>query len=251
MPGMAGMSCGSPARTRIEKPMFLPIHDNTVLQLIRFQFVTGVIFLINVGIFVYSHVVVGGAGEVSLAMSFGAIPALINDTAIFEDASLYVIPQPLTLLSYMFMHASWLHLIANMAFLWVFADNVEDSFGHGGFLLFYLICGVVSALAHVYSAPASQAPLVGASGAVSGVMASYLLLFPRARVWVLLFMKLPLRISALWALVGWFAFQVISLMGAPEGDVIIAWWAHIGGFLTGLVITFCLMKLFRARFAGE
>lgn len=230
--------------------MFLPIHDNAVLKLIRFQFVTGIILIINVVLFIYTHVLVGDAGEVSIATSLGAIPALFTDQATL-DPSLQVVPEPATLLTYMFLHASWLHLIANMAFLWVFADNVEDSFGHGGFLLFYLICGVVAALAHIYTAPASQAPLVGASGAVSGVMASYLVLFPRARVWVLLFMKLPIRISALWALVGWFAFQVISLLATQEGNVIVAWWAHIGGFLAGLIITFCLLKLFRARFAGE
>ena len=128
---------------------------------------------------------------------------------------------------------------------------MEDSFGHGGFLLFYLICGVAAALAHIATTPTSHAPLVGASGAVSGVMAAYLVLFPRARVWVLLFMKLPIRISALWALVGWFAFQVISLFFAQDGKVVVAWWAHIGGFLAGLVITMALLKLFRARFAGE
>ncbi|NNE22842.1 MAG: rhomboid family intramembrane serine protease [Rhizobiales bacterium] len=231
--------------------MFLPIHDNTVLRLIRFQFVTGIILLINVVIFVYTHVLIGGSGEVSALTSLGAIPALFSDTATL-DPSLQLVPEPATLLTYMFFHAGWLHLIANMAFLWVFADNVEDSFGHGGFLLFYLICGIVSALAHIYAAPASKAPLVGASGAVSGVMAAYLVLFPRARVWVLLFMKLPLRISALWALAGWFAFQVVSLLATKQdGTVIVAWWAHIGGFLVGLLITFCLLKLFRARFAGE
>lgn len=230
--------------------MFLPIHDNTVLRLIRFQFVTGLIIVINVVLFIFTHVVVGDAGEVSIATSFGAIPALITNQAIL-DPSLQVIPEPATLLTYMFMHASWMHLIANMLFLWVFADNVEDSFGHGGFLLFYLICGIVAALAHIYTAPASQAPLVGASGAVSGVMAAYLVLFPRARVWVLLFMKLPIRISALWALVGWFAWQVFSLLVADESAVVIAWWAHIGGFLAGLIITFALLRLFRARFAGE
>ena len=231
--------------------MFLPIHDNTVLKLIRFQFVTGIIFIINVLIFVYTHVMLGGSGETSTLTSLGAIPAVFTDQATL-DASLKLVPEPATLLTYMFFHADWLHLIANMAFLWVFADNVEDSFGHGGFLFFYLICGVVSAVTHIYAAPASQAPLVGASGAVSGIMAAYMVLFPRARVWVLLFMKLPLRISALWALVGWFALQVISLLATKQdGTDIVAWWAHIGGFLAGLVITFCLLKLFRARFAGQ
>ena len=231
--------------------MFVPLHDNTPLRIIRFQFVTGLIVLINLVIFLYTHVLVGGQAEVGIATSFGAIPAVITDNARL-DPSLLVIPDELTMITYMFMHAGWMHLIANMLFLWVFADNVEDSFGHFGFLLFYLICGIAAAYAHALAAPKSQAPLIGASGAVSGVMASYLLLFPRARVWVLVFMKLPLRISALWALVGWFIFQVASLMFTKQdGEIIVAWWAHIGGFIAGLVITFALLKLFRARFAGE
>ena len=230
--------------------MFVPIHDNTPLRLIRFQFVTFLIFLINVLVFLYTHVLVGGAGEVKIATSIGAIPALFTDRATL-DPDLQLIPEPVTLISYMFMHAGWLHLMANMLFLWVFADNVEDTFGHGGFLLFYILCGIIAALAHIYAAPDSKSPLIGASGAVSGVMASYLVLFPRARVWVLLFMKLPLRISALWALVGWFAFQVFSLSLEQKGDTIVAWWAHIGGFLAGLFITLAMLKLFRARFAGE
>ena len=176
--------------------MFVPLHDNTVLRLIRFQFVTGLIIAVNVVIFFYTHLIIGGAGEAALATSFGAIPALFTDKAVL-DPSLQLVPEPATLVTYMFVHAGWMHIIANMLFMWVFADNVEDSFGHFGFLLFYLICGVVAAFAHIYSQPASQAPLVGASGAVSGVMAAYLVLFPKARVWVLLFMKLPLRISAL------------------------------------------------------
>ena len=231
--------------------MFVPLHDDTALRVIRFQYVTGLIVLINIAVFVYTHVVVGGSGEISIATSFGAIPALITDNAQL-DPNLMMIPEEATLITYMFMHAGWMHLIANMLFLWVFADNVEDSFGHGGFLLFYLICGIAAALAHAYAAPQSQAPLIGASGAVSGVMASYLVLFPRARVWVLLFMKLPLRISALWALIGWFVFQVASLLLVEQkGGVIVAWWAHIGGFIAGLVITFALLRVFRARFAGQ
>ena len=231
--------------------MFVPLYDNTPLKIIRFQFVTGLLVLVNVAVFVYTHVLVGGPGEISSATSFGAIPALITDHAQL-DPKLMMIPEEATLISYMFMHAGWMHLIANMLFLWVFADNVEDSFGHAGFLLFYLICGIAAGLAHAYTVPQSQAPLSGASGAVSGVMASYLVLFPRARVWVLLFMKLPLRISAMWALIGWFAFQIASLLLVKQdGEVIVAWWAHIGGFVTGLVITFALLRVFRARFAGQ
>ena len=105
-------------------------------------------------------------------------------------------PEPLTLITYQFLHGGWLHLISNMLFLWVFADNVEDAFGHVGFLIFYLLCGHRrGARCTRCMQPASPAPLIGASGAVSGVLAAYLLLYPKARVWILLFMRIPLRIS--------------------------------------------------------
>ena len=102
----------------------------------------------------------------------------------------------MTLITYMFLHAGWLHLISNMLFLWVFADNVEDAFGHWGFLVFYLICGIAGALIHTALQPSSHAPLIGASAAVSGVLGAYIVLFPKARVWILLLMRIPLRISA-------------------------------------------------------
>jgi hypothetical protein len=108
--------------------------------------------------------------------------------------------------------------IANLLFLWVFADNIEDAYGHFGFLAFYLFCGVAAAAAHIAIYPDSQVPLVGASGAVAGVLGSYLVLFPKARVWILLFMRLPIRISAYWALLGWLAFQVFAVALAAGRD---------------------------------
>jgi membrane associated rhomboid family serine protease len=127
-----------------------------------------------------------------------------------------------------------------MLFLWVFADNVDDAFGHFGFLIFYLLCGIAAGLAHTLVQSQSPAPLIGASGAVSGVLASYLLLYPKARVWILLFLRIPIRISALWALGGWFALQIVSVfITTTEGEQV-AWWAHIGGFLAGLILTFVL-----------
>jgi membrane associated rhomboid family serine protease len=140
----------------------------------------------------------------------------------------------------MFLHAGWMHLISNMLFLWVFADNVEDAFGHWGFLVFYLICGIAGALAHTFLQPSSHAPLIGASAAVSGVLGAYIVLFPKARVWILLLMRLPLRIPAIWVLGGWFVFQIVSLVIATEEDVSVAWWAHIGGFVVGAILTYLL-----------
>jgi len=227
--------------------MFLPLHDDTPLKVIRFQAVTGAIVAANVAVFLFTHYAVGGNGEVAIDLGLGATPAAITDAAAV-DAARHMIPGSATLITYMFLHGGWLHLLSNMAFLWVFADNVEDAFGHWGFLGFYLLCGVVAGLVHSFAQPASLAPLIGASGAVAGILGAYLLLYPRARVWVLLFMRLPIRISAAWALIGWIAFQVLSLfLDNGQSPVSVAWWAHIGGFATGLAVTWLFRDRLRAR----
>jgi membrane associated rhomboid family serine protease len=143
----------------------------------------------------------------------------------------------------MFLHAGWWHLISNMLFLWVFADNIEDAYGHAAFAFLYLMSGVVAALLYVLMAPASDIPLVGASGAVSGILGAYVVLFPHARVWILLFLRIPLRIGAAWVLGGWFLLQIFSWWmdsGNPEAGV--AWAAHVGGFIAGAALTFALRR---------
>ncbi len=219
--------------------MFVPLHDNTPLQVIRFQFVTVSIILGNIIIFLTTGAFQSEQIMATIATGFGVVP---NDiTHLSQNIPYTPIPEPLTFITYMFLHAGWMHLIPNMLFLWVFADNVEDAFGYFSFALFYLLCGVASALAHVVMTPDSPAPLIGASGAVSGVLGSYLLLYPRARIWILLFLRIPLRISAIWVLGGWFLLQILSMfMASKAGDVQVAWWAHIGGFLAGLAITLVL-----------
>jgi membrane associated rhomboid family serine protease len=175
-----------------------------------------------------------------VATSFGVVPSDLTHAA-SQNIPYSPIPEPLTFLTYMFLHASWMHLISNMLFLWVFADNVEDAFGYFAFALFYLLCGIAGALAHVAMTPDSPAPLIGASAAVSGVIGAYVLLYPKARVWILLFFRIPLRISAIWVLGGWFLLQVFSVLTAETGsEVQVAWWAHIGGFVAGLAITLVL-----------
>jgi membrane associated rhomboid family serine protease len=129
-----------------------------------------------------------------------------------------------------------------MLFLWVFADNIEDAYGHVAFALLYLTCGVIAALVHVLVMPSSSAPLVGASGAVSGVLGAYLVLFPKARVWILLFLRLPLRIGAMWVLGGWFGLQIFSWWMTRNSDSGIAWGAHVGGFLAGAAITYAIRR---------
>ena len=129
--------------------------------------------------------------------------------------------------------------------------TVEDAFGYFAFVLFYLLCGIAGAFAHVMMSPMSTAPLIGASGAVSGVIGAYALLYPKARIWILLFFRIPLRISAIWVLGGWFLLQIFSVLTTEAtGDMDIAWWAHIGGFVTGLAITFLLRSRLLIRTAG-
>jgi membrane associated rhomboid family serine protease len=228
--------------------MFVPLHDDSVLRVIRFQFVCGAIAAVNIVVqFYVQHVLGPTQGEIVL-LSFGATPALITDHAYLDPAFLTV-PEPLTLVTYMFLHGGWLHLLSNMLFLWVFGDNVEDAYGHVGFLLFYLLCGIAAAFAHVLFYPDSQSPLVGASGAVAGVLGGYLVLYPHARVWVLLFMRLPIRIAAYWALLGWVGFQFVALVLPQDENMQVAWWAHIGGFATGAGITWLLRNRLRERLA--
>jgi membrane associated rhomboid family serine protease len=190
--------------------MFVPLHDNTPLKVIRFQYVTGALIIINVIAFLMTGAFTSEQTLWAVATGYGIVPVEllhVVDAGQFNNP----VPEPLTLITYQFLHGGWMHLISNMAFLWVFADNIEDAFGHFGFLLFYLLCGIAAGLLHTVMQPDSGAPLIGASGAVSGVLAAYLLLYPKARVWILLFMRIPLPISAFWALSGWFALQLLSI----------------------------------------
>mgnify|MGYP000566093745 CR=1 FL=1 len=145
-----------------------------------------------------------------------------------------------TLVSSMFLHGGWMHLAGNMLFLWVFGDNLEDEMGHVPFLLFYLVSGIGAGLVHVMAAPWSQVPTVGASGAIAGIMGGYLLLFPRARVDILLILIIFFRIFPIpaWIVLAvWFALQFIGGLGADPDQGGVAYWAHSGGFVVGLVLT--------------
>jgi membrane associated rhomboid family serine protease len=125
-----------------------------------------------------------------------------------------------------------------MLFLWVFGDNVEDAMGHQRFLVFYLLCGIIAGLAHALISPESSTAMIGASGAVSGVIAAYLMLHPNVRVWVLAFMRIPLRVSAGFALMVWVALNIVSAYMAyvqKDGGGT-AWWAHIGGLAAGAIL---------------
>ncbi len=226
--------------------MFVPLHDNTPLQVIRFQFVTVAILVGNVVIFLMTGAFQGEAYLATIATSFGVVPSDL--THLSQNMPYSVIPEPFTLVTYMFLHASWMHLIGNMLFLWVFADNVEDAFGYFGFALFYVLCGIVGALAHIAMQPNSGSPLIGASAAVSGVIGAYFLLYPHARIWVIAFLPIPLRISALWVLGGWFLLQVFSAFTAEKGgELEVAFYSHIGGFAAGILITAVLRSRLLVR----
>jgi membrane associated rhomboid family serine protease len=177
--------------------------------------------------------------------SFALIPSELFQVRVFGGAVPYPgqampIPEGLTLVTYQFLHGDIFHLLSNMLFLWVFGDNVEDAMGHLKFLVFYLLCGIAGGLAHAIFLPTSPLPLIGASGAVAGVIGAYLVLHPRVRIWVLAFRFIPLRISAAWVLGVWVATQFIMVVLAPNDQV--AWWAHVGGLVAGAVLVLFMRR---------
>lgn len=228
--------------------MFVPLHDSTPLRVIRFQAVTIAIIALNFLVFLMTGAFTSEAMLSAIAMVWGMVPGeLVGAEPAFPGND--TVPEFLTLVTYQFLHGGWWHLIPNMLFLWVFADNIEDAYGHVAFALFYLLCGVVAALVHVATAPHSPVPLVGASGAVSGVLGAYLVLFPRSRVWILLFLRLPIRIGALWVLGGWFGLQILSWWMARNAETDVAWGAHVGGFIAGAAITYAIRRRLWMRLA--
>jgi membrane associated rhomboid family serine protease len=234
------------------EPLF-PLRDEN--PTLHTPFVTVALVMANVVVWLYLQ----GAGmsEPRLAATvcrFGVIPAeLTGQLEGVEGIQLGPGLPPCTfeahawetLFSYMFLHGSWLHLIANMWFLWLFGNNVEDSMGHGRYLVFFVLTGLVAAGAHIYSDPAAAIPMVGASGAVSGLMGAYLVLYPKVRIQTLFIIIFIIRIVPLPAwltLIVWFLIQLASGYFSP-GQVGVAFWAHIGGFVAGVV----LVKIFENR----
>jgi membrane associated rhomboid family serine protease len=159
-----------------------------------------------------------------------------------EDAPSHMmgVPPIATIFISMFLHGSILHLAGNMLYLWIFGDNIEDAMGHARFTLFYLICGAAAALTMAYMDPTSQVPMVGASGAISGVLGAYLLLYPRSRITEVIplgIIFIPFRIPAIWVVGIWFATQLVTAALTDPGQPGVAWWAHVGGFVAGMILT--------------
>ena len=219
--------------------MFIPIHDANELRHIRFQYVTVGLIIANVIVFLLTTLGVSGENAIRAALGLGYIPAVVNDFAELSPADILV-PENWTYITYSFLHGDILHLGGNMLFLWVFGDNVEDALGHVKFLFFYLACAAAGAVLHGVIAPDSQMPLIGASGAVAGCVSAYLMLHPRVKLWVLAFMRIPLRIPAWIPLILWIAFQFLMMFA--QLDDMVSWSAHVGGIIAGAVLVLFLRR---------
>lgn len=218
--------------------MFIPLHDANSLKYIKLQYVT--LSLIAINVLVFALMSVSGDYAQAAAIGLGYIPAVIHDLAILP-ANYHFVPADFTYITYAFLHADIFHLGGNMLFLWVFGDNVEDALGHIKFLIFYLLCAAAGAFLHGLILPNSEAPLIGASGAIAGIVSAYLLLHPRVKVWVLAFGRIPLRIPAIYPLVLWVATQFLMLAWGGEEQV--SWPAHVGGIIAGAL----LIVIFKRR----
>jgi len=216
--------------------MFIPLHDANSLKRIKLQYVT--IGLIVVNVIVYFLTTFSSEqAQIAAVYGLGYIPSVVFDYVELPQ-ELHVVPEDMTYISYAFLHGDIFHLGGNMLFLWVFGDNVEDALGHIKFLIFYLLCAIAGALFHGLLAPDSQVPLIGASGAIAGVVAAYLILHPRVKIWILAFARIPLRIPAYIALVLWILFQFV--MFAAAGDNQISFACHVGGIIAGAVLVLIL-----------
>jgi membrane associated rhomboid family serine protease len=179
----------------------------------------------------------GPRGEVAVSYALGLVPAVLFGKAELPP-ELVMVPAWATVLTSMFLHGGFLHIAGNMLFLWIFGNNVEDTLGRGRFILFYLLCGTAAALAQALSDPGSEIPMVGASGAIAGVLAGYLVLHPRANVrvlfWFFIFVRL-INVPAMVLIGGWFLMQVLGGLATPASPTGgIAFWAHVGGFAAGI-----------------
>ncbi|MET3928023.1 rhomboid family intramembrane serine protease [Devosia sp. 2618] len=227
--------------------MFLPLHDTNPMRHVAFPYVNYGLIGLTILCFCVQAVLPPGAFD-QATIDFGMIPIVVRN----------VYPQPVpwlpdwaTLVTYAFLHADWLHLLSNMLFLWVFGDNIEDALGHFKYLLFYVACAVLAALTHMAFNFNDNGPLIGASGAVAGVMGAYIVLYPHARVFVLarIIIPIPLPVPAFWMLGFWVATQFFYvLIGSNEP---VAWWAHIGGFIAGVILAATFKRREVALFGGR
>ena len=219
--------------------MFLPLKDDNPTS--TFPLITLGLILAN-GLVFYHQMSLDFVESQNFIFKWGAIPYQIHHGKILREFP--EIPLPLTIFSSMFLHGGFLHIFGNMLYLWIFGNNIEDTLGHFRFLLFYLGCGLVAGLAQVFSNPESTVPMIGASGAVAGILGAYLILFPGSRIltlfFIFIFIKL-IRLPAMFVLGFWFFIQLLGVWGGSISNV--AFFAHVGGFVAGMI----LVKIFQPR----
>lgn len=217
--------------------MVIPLYDENPFAFRSPPYVTWALIVVNVVIFAITY----SAAASSPIGVFASMLALTpSPSAADASAAAQTLPWPVTFVTYMFLHANFVHVIGNMLFLWVFGDDIELALGHLRFLAFYLLCGIAGGLGHYMAGPGSHVPLIGASGAVAGIIAAYLMLRPCQKIWVLLFARLPVKISTYWALGFWVVMQVINVVVDPQGDI--SWSAHIGGAAAGALLVIVLRR---------
>jgi membrane associated rhomboid family serine protease len=220
-----------------------PLKDDNPTHIL--PVITWVLIAMNAIIFLY-QVSLGPKMEQIFAYQYGAIPAVVAGSQKLPP-NIATIPPEMSIFTSMFLHGGWMHLIGNMWFLWIFGNNIEDAMGSLRFLAFYLICGFLASLSHIAFNANSIVPMIGASGAIAGVLGAYIMLYPRAKVWTLIFLGFFSRllyIPAGFILGYWFIIQIAnnSLAGRQAGGGV-AYSAHIGGFLAGIL----LVGLFKKR----
>ncbi|MCY3756846.1 MAG: rhomboid family intramembrane serine protease [Acidobacteria bacterium] len=228
----------------------IPLKD--INRTRTFPAVTLFLIAVNAAVFVYQLSLGSGPMLTGFFYEFGLVPRALLSFTYWQEAGLLMGLAPL--FTSMFLHGGWMHFLGNMLYLWVFGDNVEDWLGSARFLLFYLVCGLLASLLQIAVHPGSPIPMIGASGAISGVLAAYLVLFPAARVLTfvpILFFFYLVRLPALIFLGLWFLLQFFNgAVSLTAGDLSMggtAWWAHIGGFIAGLVLILKARKSRRRR----
>ena len=211
-----------------------PIHDDNPTRIT--PYVTYALLSACVLVFFW-QVSLGDAAQQAV-YSFGVIPSVLFATKSLP-VELEILPAWLTIFSSMFLHGGWMHLIGNMLYLWVFGNNVEDAMGHKRFILFYLSCGMLAALTQAVLNPDSEIPMIGASGAISGVLGAYVLLHPYARILVVIPIGILIYtpwIAAYWVLGFWFVLQLINSLISASDTGGVAYGAHLGGFVAGMLL---------------
>ncbi|MGI6649210.1 MAG: rhomboid family intramembrane serine protease [Bacillota bacterium] len=213
----------------------IPLRD--CLRPKRTPYVNMALILSTTLVFLWEAIYLSSFERMELAHVYGLIPLRIS--LALEEPGL-LLTAGLTFFSSIFLHSGWLHLIGNMLYLWIFGDNVEDRLGHARYFFFYLAAGALGGAAQVYSDPYLPIPVVGASGAIAGVLGAYLLSFPQAKIKTLIILFIIVRIvqiPAIWFILIWFGLQLVSgLSPQVEGVAQVAWWAHIGGFIGGIIL---------------